>query len=110
MQLNKDEQIAIAKNILKTCYWGNTNYTPEYIVENIHNKFFARKIFSAILENSKFMTMDLAIMDERFVVEFLKDWQKKPINFNKERTRLRLDALINAYIDSSYQLRDMRWN
>ena len=49
-------------------------------------------------------------MDERFVVEFLKDWQNKPINFNKERTRLRLDALINAYIDSSYQLRDMRWN
>ena len=110
MQLSKDEQITIAKNILKTCYWGNTNYTPEYIVENIHNKFFARKIFSAILENSKFMTMDLAIIDECFVVEFLKDWQNKPINFNKERTRLRLDALINAYIDSSYQLRNMRWN
>lgn len=110
MELSQDERIAIAKNILKTCYWGNTNYTPEYIVENIHDKNFARKIFSAILENSKFMIRDLSIMDKWLVIEFLKEWQKKPINFNKERMRLRLDALINAYIDSSYQLRDKRWN
>ncbi|ASM40501.1 type IV toxin-antitoxin system AbiEi family antitoxin [Campylobacter sputorum] len=102
--------LQIANNIINTCYWGNTNYTPEYIMENINNKFFAKKIFSAILENSKSMAKDLTIINKNYVKEFIKEWQHKSINFNKERLRLRIDALFNAYIDSSYQLRDKRWN
>nr|MBP3725479.1 hypothetical protein [Campylobacter sp.] len=101
--------LKIAQNILKTCFWGNTNYTPEYILEKISNKNFARQIFSAIFQNSTFMSRDLSIIKREYVVEFIKEQEKKMPKFNQRYFRLRLDALINTYIDSSYELRDRKW-
>ncbi|MDL0089237.1 hypothetical protein [Campylobacter gastrosuis] len=111
MQNGFDEfSLEVADSIIKNCYWGNTNYTAKYLLENIDNRDFARKIFSAILENSKNLTYDLSILKDEYVVLFLKEWQNKSFNFNQEKMRLRVDALINAYIDSTYELRDKKWS
>lgn len=63
----------IANNILKTCYWGNINLTPESLLKEIDNKDFARMIFSAIFQNSTSLLIDLSIIKDEYIVEFIKE-------------------------------------
>ncbi len=108
--LSKKSKISIAKFILKECYWGNTNLTPQEIADNIHDPIFAKKIFNAILQNSSFMIRDLAIIDEKLLKKFIIEKSKNLGNFNKIYLKRRLDSLINLYIDGSYCTRIRVWN
>ena len=31
----KEENLKITEQILNTCYWGNVDMTPQYIIDNI---------------------------------------------------------------------------
>lgn len=100
----------IANLIINKCFWGNTSYTPEYILENIDDKHLAKQIFSAVLQSSDFMARDLSIIKKEYIVEFLNELRDKDLNHKQPFLRLRLDALINTYIDPTYQLRDRKWH
>ncbi|WP_232000194.1 hypothetical protein [Helicobacter cinaedi] len=90
-------QIQIAQNILNHCYWGNTNMTAEFIVENIKNKEFAKRIFSAIFQSSQAMIEDLRIIKEEWVREFIVEQNQKLGYFKRFYLEPRLDRLIQYY-------------
>ena len=102
----------IANNILKTCYWGNINLTPESLLKEIDNKDFARMIFSAIFQNSTSLLIDLSIIKDEYIVEFIKEKEikLKTSRFNHRFLKRRLDCLINLYIDNSHDIRARNWN
>ena len=50
--MENNKEFEVAEHILQTCFWNNTNYTAQYILDHIDEKNFSRKIFSAIIENS----------------------------------------------------------
>ncbi|EOL9059300.1 hypothetical protein ACSSHZ_001715 [Campylobacter jejuni] len=91
-------KLEIAENILKNCYWGNTNMTPEYIVENIKNKDFAQRIFSAIFQNSLTMIEDLKIIDDQNLIKELIISQNQRLgHFKRDYYEKRIDYLIEYY-------------
>ncbi|WP_297576584.1 hypothetical protein [uncultured Campylobacter sp.] len=102
----------IANHILKTCYWGNMNITPEELLKDIDDKDFARMIFSAIFQNSISLLIDLSIIKDEYVVEFIKEKETKlkSGSFNYRFLKRRLDCLINLYIDNSHDIRARNWN
>ncbi|EAK5230014.1 hypothetical protein CA484_06265 [Campylobacter jejuni] len=66
--------------------------TPSFIVEHIQDKDFAKRIFSAIFQNSLTMFEDLKIIDnEEWIKEFIISQNKR---FYYEE---RLDELIAHY-------------
>ena len=107
--MENNTEFEVAEHILQTCFWNNTNYTAQYILDHIDEKNFSRKIFSAIIENSKALSYDLQIIKNEYVKDFLLEWDKKTFVFNAKKTMSRIDALINLYIDSSRQLRHRKW-
>ncbi|WP_236633124.1 hypothetical protein [Campylobacter armoricus] len=92
-------KLEIAKNILKECYWGNTNMTAEYIAENVNkDESLAKQIFSAIFQNSLTMIEDLKIFyDQEMVKEFIIS-QNQRLGYHKRfYYEERLDELIAHY-------------
>ena len=47
--MENNKEFEVAEHILQTCFWNNTNYTAQYILDHIDEKNFSRKIFSAII-------------------------------------------------------------
>lgn len=95
---SKEEKLKIAENILKTCYWGNTTMTPEYIVENIENdKELGKQLFSAIFQSSYEMYYNLGIMKEEWVKEFIIDQNQRLGTYKREFLEARMDDLIKHY-------------
>ncbi len=109
-QLSENSKLIIAKHILKDCYWGNTSLTPQEIVDRINEPIFAKRIFNAILQNSSFMIIDLALFDKKLLKKLILEKSKNLGNFNKQYLKRRLNSLINLYIDSSYSARKRVWN
>ncbi|EOH2101413.1 hypothetical protein ACLQ0S_001621 [Campylobacter jejuni] len=92
-------KLEIAENILKNCYWGNTNMTPEYIVENIKkDESLVKQIFSAIFQNSLTMIEDLKIIDDQNLIKELIISQNKRLgHFKRDYYEKRIDYLIEYY-------------
>ncbi|MFG5115480.1 hypothetical protein [Campylobacter lari] len=91
-------KLEIAENILKECYWGNTNMTPSFIVEHIQDKDFAKRIFSAIFQNSLTMIEDLKIFDDQEMVKEFIISQNQRLGYHKRfYYEERLDELIAHY-------------
>lgn len=95
--MDKKTQLEIANYILQNCFWGNMSYTPEFIVENIHNKALAQNIFSAVFENSQDMMRDLSIIDRDLVCEFIISQNQRLGHFKRLYLEPRLDYLIKEY-------------
>lgn len=94
----KKSKIEIAEHILKNCYWGNTNMTPSFIVENIKDKNFAKRIFSAIFQNSTTIFEDLDIIeDKEMIKEFIISQNQKLGYHKRDFYEERLDKLIAHY-------------
>lgn len=55
------------------------------------------------------MCRDLSIIKREYVVEFLNEIKDKEFSYKHSFLRLRLDALINLYIDPTHELRDRKW-
>lgn len=92
-------KLEMAENILKNCYWGNTNMTPEYIVENIKkDESLVKQIFSAIFQNSLTMIEDLKIIDDENIIKELIISQNQRLgHFKRDYYEKRIDQLINHY-------------
>lgn len=92
-------KLEIAENILKNCYWGNTNMTPEYIVENIKkDESLVKQIFSAIFQNSLTMIEDLKIIDDENIIKELIISQNQRLgHFKRDYYEKRIDYLIEYY-------------
>lgn len=90
--------IQIIQNILNHCYWGNTNMTAEFIVDNIaSDKYLAKQIFSAIFQSSQTMIEDLSIIKEEWIKEFIVEQNQKLGYFKGFYLEPRLDELIKYY-------------
>lgn len=88
----------IAKNILKNCFWDNTNLDIDFILNNIKtNKNLAKQIFSAIFQNSQTMIEDLSIIDEQWTKEFIIEQNQKLGYYKRFYLEERLDELIAHY-------------
>ncbi|HHD0454841.1 TPA: hypothetical protein ACOS3E_001583 [Campylobacter coli] len=96
--MSEKTKLQIAEHILKNCYWGNTTMTPSFIVEHIQDKDFAKRIFSAIFQNSLTMFEDLKIIDnEEWIKEFIIS-QNQRLGYHKRfYYEERLDELIAHY-------------
>ena len=68
--MENNKEFEVAEHILQTCFWNNTNYTAQYILDHIDEKKFSRKIFSAIIENSNALSYDLQIIKNEYVKEY----------------------------------------
>lgn len=97
--ISKEQKLKIAEQILKTCYWGNTSMTPQYIVDNINDKEFARGIFSSVLYNSPYVCKHLQIFKLEYLQVFIKEYSMryKPA-FKADFLNRRLKALMSLYV------------
>lgn len=94
----KEENLKIAEQILNTCYWGNVDMTPQYIIDNINNIEFAKGIFSSVLYNSPYVCKHLQIFKLEYLQMFIAKYAKrhKPA-YKAEFLNRRLNALISLY-------------
>ena len=92
------QNLNIAEQILKTCYWGNVSMTPQYIIDNIDDVEFARGVFGVVLYNSPYICKHLQIFNPQHLQMFIKEYSAryKP-SFKAEFLNRRLKALVNLY-------------
>lgn len=98
--IDDEQKLRIAKQILKECYWNNTRYTTEDIISNAQDYFLAKTLFSAIFQNSRHMFEALRLIRLEWVVEFIKN--QKIANFRKEDFTRKKDILIHLFIDRNH--------
>lgn len=103
--IDDEQKLLIAKQILKECYWNNTKYTPEDIILNAQDHFLAKTLFSAIFQNSRHMFEALRLIKLEWVIEFIKN--QRIGNFRKKDFTRRKDILIHLFIDRNYL--DYEW-
>ena len=83
--------------------------TAEFIVENIKNKEFAKRIFSAIFQSSQAMIGDLRIIKEEWVREFIVEQNQKLGYFKWFYLEPRLDRLIQYYMGQQMREREEKY-
>lgn len=105
--ISYESKLTIAKQILKECYWNNTKYSPEDIIQKCEDKFFAKCIFSAIFQNSRNMFEALRLIKLEWVIEFIEN--QRIGNFRREDFTRRKDILINLFIDENHTIKGFEW-
>lgn len=109
MEMSYEEKLTIASDLLRHCYWGNTNLTAQSIVDRISDEEFARGIFSSVLYNSPLICKHLQLFSPEFIERFIKEYIKKhKPAFKRDFLNRRLEALTCIYLEDR-EIRGKEW-
>lgn len=105
--MQKAQKLEIAKDILEHCYWGNTAFTPQDIINCCQDKKTAKMIFSAIFQNSRCMYEHLKLVRKEWIIEFIQEQQIPSIKCKYFKKRK--DLLIAFFIDPNHKVEGLEW-